>query len=325
MKNLIKILLPLLFVLSFSTFTVYGAEVPKVIVDTDYASDADDVLALELAMVYDDADIIELLGVACSTTYSQTPRAINYQLSYHGYNIPVSMNTANGVAVYTDYVNAMNFGSSTYEEPTKMYRRLLASSEDKVSIVVLGFLTNIEDLLKSSPDEYSGLTGLELVEQKVDTIYIVGGNLIGRPSFNLYYGDGRDTCEAAKYVNKYCPCRIVWNITELGDDIMIANYYVSQDKKQIHPVTKALVASNQTSGVVAWDPFAIYCMVQDMYNLLEDNGLELKDGITGVYDNGTFTFQETDTYTNRQILVKHNSGGSYVSTLNSLLNWYFVY
>src|SRR4030095_12947665 len=51
---------------------------------------------------------------------------------------------------------------------TETYRKALASQPDRsVTIITVGFLTNLADLLRSSPDEYSKLKGKELVNKKV--------------------------------------------------------------------------------------------------------------------------------------------------------------
>ena len=68
-----------------------------------------------------------------------------------------------------------------------MYRRILSESDGRVHIITLGFLQNIQGLMNSAPDQYSPLSGMELIAQKVDTLYICGGNSTGKPSFNFYW------------------------------------------------------------------------------------------------------------------------------------------
>ncbi len=163
-----------------------------VIIDTDFASDADDVVAIRLAMCLQDAGLLDIKGIALSTTYSRSPRALHalcYQDEYG--SIPIAMDTSgNGVQVHTEYVEVMYDmpqSRSDYEQPVAMYRRILSESDAKVNLITLGFLQNIQALMNSKPDQYSPLTGMELISQKVHTLYITGGSQTGKPSFNFYW------------------------------------------------------------------------------------------------------------------------------------------
>ena len=73
----------------------------------------------------------------------------------------------------------------------RLYRRLLAAQPDhSVSIVSVGFVTCLAQLLQSAPDSYSSLSGVELVRQKVKCIYLQGG-VFGEaeePDFNFAQG-----------------------------------------------------------------------------------------------------------------------------------------
>ena len=59
---------------------------------------------------------------------------------------------------------------STDEAPdaVKLYRKILSQQEDTaVTIISVGFLTNLGNLIMSEPDELSPLTGKKLIEKKV--------------------------------------------------------------------------------------------------------------------------------------------------------------
>ena len=62
------------------------------------------------------------------------------------------------------------------EDAVTVLRSTLASAEDySVVVVSLGFMTNIANLLSSPADQISDLTGRQLVEQKVSSVFIMGG------------------------------------------------------------------------------------------------------------------------------------------------------
>ena len=52
-------------------------------------------------------------------------------------------------------------------DAVEVYRKILAEADDK-SIVIssIGFINNLANLLQSGPDQYSQLTGVELVDAK---------------------------------------------------------------------------------------------------------------------------------------------------------------
>jgi hypothetical protein len=294
----------------------------KLIIDTDFASDADDVIAVRLAMCFQDLGMIDVEGIALSTTYSRSPLAIHALCYQDGYGyIPVAMDTAgNGVQVHTDYVDAiydMPKSRSDYEQPVDMYRRLLAESDTKVNIITLGFLQNIQGLMNSSPDQYSNLTGAELIAQKVDTLYIVGGNSTGRPSYNFYW-TGEKVINAAKSVAQNFPGKVVFLQTDLSDDTFCGQFYSTQDSNQSDAVTKVLKANDQLSGVVAWDVFSMWCAVQDINGNLEQSFLEMQQGTQYISDTGANTWTETSEGRHYRI-VKKNKGDYYSGIMNGML------
>lgn len=294
----------------------------KIIIDTDFASDADDILAIRLALCYQDKGLLDVIGISLSTTYSRSPLAIYALCKYDGYgSIPVAMDTSGkGVQVHTEYVNVMyNLPKNRddYEQPVAMYRRLLAESDTKVNIITLGFLQNIQNLMNSGPDRYSALTGAELIQQKVDTIYVVGGSDSGRPSFNFYW-TGEKVINAAKTVCKGIPCRTVYLSTDLSYDTFCAQFYCREDKKEKDLVTKALKSNKQTGGVVAWDVFSMFCAVQEINNTMQPYSLELESGNWYVSDTGATKWVQ-DGVPQRYRIVKALPGEQYNTYLNSIL------
>lgn len=296
--------------------------VTSVIIDTDFASDCDDVVALRLAMCFQDIGMLDVKGIALSTTYSRSPLAVHALCKQDGYgSIPVAMDTSgNGVQVYTNYVDAiydMPKDRDDYEQPVQMYRRLLAESDTKVNIITLGFLQNIQGLMNSPPDQYSSLTGMELIAEKVDTLYVVGGDSTGRPSFN-FYGTGEKVVKSAQDVTRNFPADIVFLQTDLSDDTFCGQIYGTEDTKQQDIVTKALVANKQSGGVVAWDVFSVWCAVQDMNGNIEQSFLEKQQGNQYISDTGASEWTPND-FSNRYRIVKNVEGAYYSELLNNML------
>lgn len=58
----------------------------------------------------------------------------------------------------------------------KTYRRLLSEQpSNSVTIVSIGYLSNLRNLLNSEPDDQSDLTGAELIEENVQELVVMGG------------------------------------------------------------------------------------------------------------------------------------------------------
>ena len=62
--------------------------------------------------------------------------------------------------------------TSEVPDAVDIYRKILSNQPDKsVTIVTVGFLTNLNNLLKSQPDNISPLSGKELVTKKVESLF----------------------------------------------------------------------------------------------------------------------------------------------------------
>ena len=68
-------------------------------------------------------------------------------------------------------------------------------------LIVVGMLNNLNDLLLSGPDEYSDLTGMELVAQKVKLCTVMGGQYPSGREWNLL-----NHPQAAQLIAGGAPC-----------------------------------------------------------------------------------------------------------------------
>ena len=111
---------------------------------------------------------------------------------------------------------AHRLDSSTVLPATELYRKLLARQADhSVTIVVTGKLRNMAHLLRSKADAYSTLSGRELVAQKVDTLFVMGGRYpesTERAESNFY---NAENCAARQAIDSF-PRPIVFNGFEVG-------------------------------------------------------------------------------------------------------------
>lgn len=168
-----------------------GHRVTKLVVETDFHSDVDDVGALALAHRLADRGMAELLAVTVNTPSVWGPAAVRaVNESYGRPGIPVGAVLPGDDSVFElDYARAVveRFGSLGEPEPAvAVLRRSLASADDgAVTLVSIGFFGNLCALLASGPDGASPLNGLELVKRKIGRTVVMGGTYPTGREFNF--------------------------------------------------------------------------------------------------------------------------------------------
>ena len=155
----------------------------KIIFDTDFGGDVDDLGALVMLHNFMDKGECNLLAVMCWSTEQYSVSAVDAVNRYYGHpDIPVgtrkdsthyeSWNYSKTIA--DKFPHTLSYKDA--EDATFLYRKLLASSDDKsIVIITVGPLMNIQNLIKSGADAISKLNGKALIEKKVKEFVIMGG------------------------------------------------------------------------------------------------------------------------------------------------------
>lgn len=163
----------LLFVL-FCAANVFAQ--PKIIFDTDFGGDSDDLGALAMLHHFVDTGECELLAVVFTEPEIHGVSAIDAVNRFYGHpDIPI------GARLGEDYYNDWFYSKAIADrfphemskndaiEATELYRKILSAADDhSITIVTVGPLVNIRNLLQSP-------RGKELIEQKVKEFVIMGG------------------------------------------------------------------------------------------------------------------------------------------------------
>ena len=159
------------------------AVVPGLIMDMDMCADHDDVADLYVACALANLGQVNLLGCISDTTNGGTALCMNAITTYFGMpNVPVGI-AANSTAGYAyPQVIANTFPHPLYASYTQcplgvnLYRQILAAQpNNSVIIVNTGFYTVMAALMLSGSDQYSPLTGPQLIAQKVKLLVAVAG------------------------------------------------------------------------------------------------------------------------------------------------------
>src|SRR5664279_3582664 len=135
----------------------------KIIFDTDLGPDYDDVGALAFLNAMADSGKVEILATVASNKHELVAPSINVINTYFGRSeLPVGAPKSAGVdlgssqhwadSIVEKYPHMIKSTSET-PDAVDIYRKILSSQPDKsVTIVTVGFLTNLGNLLKSEPD-----------------------------------------------------------------------------------------------------------------------------------------------------------------------------
>jgi inosine-uridine nucleoside N-ribohydrolase len=176
-----------------------------VIFETDMGNDIDDALALNILYKYMDQGLIDLVGISINKPGEAPAEFVDIVNTWYGHaDIPVGIvangadcendatNYAKAVVALTDSLGRPRF-ARTHSDYARLphgasfYRPLLAQQPDSsVTLISVGFSTNLSDLLNSGADSISPLTGRELVAQKVKLLSVMGGSFESAEPFREY-------------------------------------------------------------------------------------------------------------------------------------------
>lgn len=185
MHNLLKMrkLKLLLFYSLTFLFSINTFSQVKIIFDTDIGGDADDLGALAMLHNFIDKGECDLLAIMCWSTEQYAVSAIDAVNRFYNHpDIPIG--TRKGDTYFENWNYNKPVADNFYHElnyanvpdATMLYRKLLSEGHGKsITIVTVGPLKNIENLIKSQADSISGLSGKELIHQKVKEFVIMGG------------------------------------------------------------------------------------------------------------------------------------------------------
>lgn len=248
-----------------------------VIIDTDWWTDSDDVVAMRIACHLERLGHINILGVALSTTQDIGPASLDGFLQAEANKkyriaVPKTPHTpTHALGSFQPGLSQLPHDAGTpetMENAVTMYRSLLANAKGKVDIITIGFLNNLEELLKSPADSISPLTGLELVTQKVNLVYTMGGlwpnsqggNMPGSNTEGEYnLAKTPQARVAANYVLANWPTEIIFSGYTVGYTIFSGSNLES--RIETDNVAKAMQShgdfNGSPKGRPSWDPLKI--------------------------------------------------------------------
>jgi len=239
----------------------------KIIFDTDMGPDYDDVGALAFLHAMADSGKVQILATVASNKHELVAPSINVINTYFGRKeLPVGAPKTEGVnlgssqhwadSIVAKYPHSIN-STSDVPDAVSIYRKILSSEADhSVTIITVGFLTNLNNLLKSQPDDISPLTGKELVTNKVKKLVSMAGGFPKGREFNIDMDSS-----ASKYVYENWPGEVIFTGFEIGAAIhtglkLINSNIQNSPVKDVFRISIPLAAEDK-EGRMSWDETAV--------------------------------------------------------------------
>ncbi|WP_026462923.1 nucleoside hydrolase [Adhaeribacter aquaticus] len=244
------------------------AKVPvPVILDTDIGPDYDDAGAMAVFhALADQGEVKPLAVISCNKHELVVPTIDILNTCFGRPNLPTGAPKGKAVnagagqkwpeMLVQKYPHKFTTTAAA-PDAVQTYRKVLASQPDKsVTIITIGFLTNLADLLESSPDENSKLTGTELVRQKVKNLVSMAGAFPQGREYNVYM----DTLSAAKVFEAW-PTSITLSGYEIGSQVRTGLRVIANEKLQ-GPVKDVFTwcmarSEKDRNGRQSWDQTAV--------------------------------------------------------------------
>ena len=245
------------------------SEKKKIFMDINIDGDCTNLGALAVLNVLKNLGEAEIIG---TTACFQSPlatgciKAIN---SYYGNGeLPVGILHRQEETHPTPFMKPVNEkfrpefpDGEDAPDTVDVMRKVLSEQEDEsVILVVTGCFASVEALLKSGADEYSPLSGQELAERKISSIFAMAGAF---PTFgeDEHFGENNIIVQipAAKYVTQHWKKELVLSAYEIGirtRSLFEFSYHGSED----HPLKMMYYIHNggsNTQGNPSWDHTAV--------------------------------------------------------------------
>ncbi|MCZ2338894.1 MAG: nucleoside hydrolase [Chitinophagales bacterium] len=229
----------------------------SVIFDADMGPMIDDVAAIATLFALESKGEAKVLATIGSNNYPGAGQVFDVFNTFFGYpNMPIGLPKS---GAYVDIKDASKLdilggwtnrlirkfptdltSNELVPEAVSVYRSILSKQPDhSVTIVTVGFLTNLSNLLASGPDQNSKLTGMELVKLKVKRLVSMAGTFTGpvtdpqgeNKEYNLWMD-----AKASKHVFEDWPTEVIFDGFALGNKVKIGQPIVVNDTIKNNPV-----------------------------------------------------------------------------------------
>lgn len=271
-------------------------EYKNIILDTDIGGDPDDAVALSYIFEAEKAGLCRLFGITTCSDNAYGAACAGGIAKYYGRELPIGQLKMPGIDInknniesypgtYAKPVADAFDGSPDYfsaPEALDVLKELLAAADSPVTLVTIGKLSNIRDLIADP-------SGKKLLRERCAEIAIMGGDfrhhtdVSAEPhaEFNIV-GD----IAAAAYLFENSPVPLALSPYELGLTILTGKPLIEKYGKN-HPAALALLLNGCNDGRSSWDPSTALYAVEGEAGVMKLS----EKGFVSVRKNGVTDFK----------------------------------
>jgi len=272
----------------------------SIIFDSDIGPDYDDVGAITILHALEDKGEAKILATVASNQYEGIASVLDvFNTYFNRAGIPVGVPKGEAVNMrdsqhWTDTILAKYThkikSNDEVPDAVEVYRKVLASEPDhSVTIVTVGFLTNLANLLKTKGDHFSPLTGKALIEKKVKLLVSMAGKFPEGKEFNV-----EKDAMASKEALENWPGRVIFSGFEIGAKIKTGLPLIRNRNVHNNPAKDAFsicipLSKEDLDGRMSWDETTVLVAVrgyQPYYTLHPGKIKVAEDGSNSWDDNG---------------------------------------
>ena len=268
-----------------------------IIFDSDIGPDYDDVGAITMLHAFADSGEAKILATVASDKYPNAAAVLSvFNTYFKRPNIPIGIVKGNGVnlsdeqhwsdTLVAKYPHKIKSNDEA-EDAVTVYRKILSQQPDNsVTIVTVGFLTNLANLMNSKPDKYSPLDGTTLIHKKVKRLVSMAGRFPEGKEFNVFM----DSTSSQIVFSKW-PTEVIFSGFEIGEKIKTGLPLVQNNAIQNSPVKDVFriclpMAEEDRNGRSSWDETAVLVAVKgfEPYYSVESGSIIVNDDGSNSWD-----------------------------------------
>ena len=268
-----------------------------IIFDSDIGPDYDDMGAITMLHAFADSGEAKILATVASDKYPNAAAVLSvFNTYFKRPNIPIGIVKGNGVnlsdeqhwsdTLVAKYPHKIKSNDEA-EDAVTVYRKILSQQPDNsVTIVTVGFLTNLANLMNSKPDKYSPLDGTTLIHKKVKRLVSMAGRFPEGKEFNVFM----DSTSSQIVFSKW-PTEVIFSGFEIGEKIKTGLPLVQNNSIQNSPVKDVFriclpMAEEDHNGRSSWDETAVLVAVKgfEPYYSVESGSIIVNDDGSNSWD-----------------------------------------
>lgn len=244
-----------------------------IIFDSDMGPDYDDVGAIAMLHAYADSGYVNILATMASTKFEGVAAVFDvFNTYFNRPDLPVGVPKGKALLLkdtqhWTDSV-LLHYphdikNNADVPDAVALYRQLLSAQPDKsVTIVTVGFLTNLAGLLESKPDRFSQLNGRALVKRKVKQLVCMAGRFPSGSEFNV-----NQDAAASRIVFENWNTPVLLSGFEIGQKIKSGLPLIRNASIRNSPVQDVFrisipLSAQDSAGRMSWDETAVLVAVK---------------------------------------------------------------